>query len=125
MLFSKSDNDRRTHMTTLDGKQIVHRETVLVFDKQVAEFNFSVENWRLNMAVVFDPVSTKDRGIESSIDASGLRWQFNRWTDEVGMSLSEAIEVGKSPSGKSIKAMVFFHRSGNVNRLDLQFFVGA
>ena len=107
------------------GKRTVAFSTcLLVLDEEQAEVEFSVEGWQMKLFISFHPNANADNTVKWSLESGGLRARFDRWDNALGMALGGPANIGHSPTGKPIELLVFHHRIGNLNRLDLQITVG-
>ena len=112
-------------MTMIGKLPVVYATTILVPDGEVAEIAFAVEAWMFKMRLSFHPEAGLEQSAESVVEGDALRLRFNRWVNPLGTAYTQPVEAARSPSGQPIEFLIYQHRIGKLNRVDLQFTVGA
>lgn len=112
-------------MTTIGNRSVVYATTLLVPDGEVAEVSFSVEAWMFRLRLSFHPDAGAEQSVQSVVEGDALRMRFYRWVNPLGTAYTNFTEVARSPSGRPIDFLIYQHRIGTLNRVDLQFTLGA
>lgn len=113
-------------MATVNGRQVIHSQTLLVYDNEEAEFSFNTESGPLTLRISFsNPDGSDARRIDATAEGRTLSWRFVNWKEELGIVFLAPVEVGRTASGRPITAAVYHLKAGTMNRMDFQITVGA
>ena len=112
-------------------REVVYTATVLIPSREEAWLEFSVGGWlvKLNLLLVAeeakpgDATPTPRLSIEAVDDHARL--VLYNWSNALGTATSEPVEMGRASNGQVLSVMVWHVRTGEADRIDLQFLLGA
>jgi len=108
----------------IDGHSVVFSQCLLLEDKKIAVVSFWVEDWLCKLGFSFEPDESNQQDVKVTVETDRLHFKFG-WTNGIGTAFTAPYEFAKSPSGRKLILLVYHHKIGPTNRLDVQVVLGA
>lgn len=114
----------------IGAREVAHTAILLIPPGEDGWLEFNVGSWTARLKLVFRTVPAKEgTSTGASLELEAMEdhacLTFTNWDNGLGTATIRPIDFARLSDGRTVTAMIWHAKTGDMHRVDLQFLVGA
>lgn len=115
-------------MAVVGNRKVLLFESLIIPIDEEAEISVPIRGGDIRIKLSFEDVKTaipEESRLDFEMTDEVLHFRFRNWKNPIPTVIKEPVQIATTDTGNAVYFLLCHWRTGNMNRIDLQFMIDA